>query len=233
MNAYSYGERYANDMEPTGERSKGIKPRVNESSQAPVQEGFESHKRTEHNSLPFSAFCLLQEWQFQSTLAHLTGLDHPIVGSILLSLRVILYLERLLNILPSTENRTMNEPVDRPEEKVEWLEINTTTGAEKVRTVEVETTIDSTGVNTEEKVRVEEFSISGDDLVAKVRELIHQGNIRRITIKAEEGRTLIEIPLTVGVVGGVIAATLFPVVAAVGAIGALVARLKVVIEKVE
>ena len=64
MNAYSYGERYANDMEPTGERSKGIKPRVNESSQVPVQEGFESHKRTEHNSLPFSAFCLLQGWQF-------------------------------------------------------------------------------------------------------------------------------------------------------------------------
>ena len=127
----------------------------------------------------------------------------------------------------------MNEPVDRPEEKVEWLEIKTTTGAETGTTVEVETTIDSTRVGTEDKVRVEEFSISGDDLVAKVRELIHQGNIRRITIKNEEERTLIEIPLTVGVVGGVIAATLFPIVAAVGSLGALVARLKVVIEKVE
>ncbi len=120
----------------------------------------------------------------------------------------------------------MNEPVDR-------IEVDSSSGTETVTTVEVETTTDATGMGTQERVRVEEFSISGDDLVAKVRELIHQGNIRRITIKAEEGRTLIEIPLTVGVVGGVIAATLFPVVAAVGAIGALVARLKVVIEKVE
>lgn len=169
----------------------------------------------------------------QSTLAHLTALDPPIAGSLLLSLKVILYIEKLFHLLPSTENLTMNEPVDRPEEKVEWLEIKTTTGAETATTVEVETTIDSTGVGTQEKVRVEEFSISGDDLVAKVRELIHQGNIRRITIKNEEERILIEIPLTAGVVGGVIAATLFPIVAAVGAIGALVARLKVVIEKVE
>ena len=80
-------------------------------------------------------------------------------------------------------------------------------------------------------VSVEEFSIDGDKLVAKVKELIHEGNIRRIIVKNEEGMVLIEIPLTVGVVGGVIGATLFPVIAALGAIGALVAHLKVVIEK--
>jgi hypothetical protein len=129
----------------------------------------------------------------------------------------------------------MNEPTGRPEENVERIEIelDSTTAEEKVTTVEVETTTDSRGTATEERVRVEEFSVSGDDLVAKVKELLHQGNIRRIIIKNEEGRTLIEVPLTVGVVGGAIAATLFPVVAALGAIGTLVARLKVVIEKVD
>jgi Domain of unknown function (DUF4342) len=86
---------------------------------------------------------------------------------------------------------------------------------------------------TEEKVTVEEFTISGNDLVVKVKELIHEGNIRRIIIKNEEGRILIEIPLTFGVVGGVLSAALFPVVAAVGVIGAMVAHLTVVIEKEE
>lgn len=81
------------------------------------------------------------------------------------------------------------------------------------------------------KVSIEEFTINGDALTAKVKELIHQGNIRRIIIKNEEGRVLIEIPLTVGVVGGVLGAALFPVVAAVGAIGAIVAHLTIVIEK--
>lgn len=83
------------------------------------------------------------------------------------------------------------------------------------------------------RVSVEEFSIDGDALVAKVKELIHQGNVRRIIIKNAESHTLIEIPLTIGVVGGVVGATIFPLIAALGAIGALVARLKIVIEKQE
>ncbi len=86
---------------------------------------------------------------------------------------------------------------------------------------------------TAEKVTVEEFSISGDSLVAKVKELIHAGNIRRIIIKHAEGQTLIEIPLTVGVVGGVIGAALFPVVTAVAVIGSMVAHLTIVVEKGE
>ena len=85
----------------------------------------------------------------------------------------------------------------------------------------------------EEKIGVEEFTIHGDALVAKIKELIHQGNIRRIILKNEEGRILIEIPLTIGVVGGVISAALFPVMAAVGAIGAMVAHLTIVLEKHE
>jgi CBS domain-containing protein len=85
----------------------------------------------------------------------------------------------------------------------------------------------------DEKTNAEEFTISGSDLVDKVKELIHEGNVRRIVIKNEEGRILIEIPLTVGVVGGVLSAALFPVVAAVGVIGATVAHLTLVIEKKE
>jgi hypothetical protein len=86
---------------------------------------------------------------------------------------------------------------------------------------------------TEEKIGVEEFTIHGDALATKIKELIHKGNIRRIILKNEEGRVLIEIPLTVGVVGGVLSAALFPVMAAVGAIGAMVAHLTIVVEKRE
>ncbi len=85
----------------------------------------------------------------------------------------------------------------------------------------------------EERVRVEEFEISGDKVVAKIKELAHEGNIRRISLQTEEGRTLIEIPLTVGVAGAVAPAWLLPVWAAIGAIAALVAKLRVVVERVE
>jgi hypothetical protein len=80
-----------------------------------------------------------------------------------------------------------------------------------------------------EKVRTEEFSVSGDMLVAKIKELVHEGNIRRIVIKNEEGRTLIDVPLTVGVVGVLVA----PQLAALGAIAALVSHGTVIVEKVE
>ena len=84
-----------------------------------------------------------------------------------------------------------------------------------------------------EKVTVEEFKISGDILVAKIKELIGQGNIRRISIKNKEGRALIKIPMTVGAIGGILSAVVFPVVTAVGVIGAMVAHLTIVIERQE
>ncbi len=80
-----------------------------------------------------------------------------------------------------------------------------------------------------EEVRTEEFQVTGDFLVAKIKELLAQGNIRRIILKNEEGKTLIEIPLTVGVVGVV----LLPVWAAIGAIAALAAKLTITVEKVD
>ncbi len=82
---------------------------------------------------------------------------------------------------------------------------------------------------TEKKVRTEEFQVSGEKLVSKIKELVHEGNIRRITIKDQDGDTLIEVPLTLGVVGAII----IPVWAAIGAIAALVANLTIVIERVD
>ncbi|MDH5643126.1 MAG: DUF4342 domain-containing protein [Gemmatimonadota bacterium] len=81
----------------------------------------------------------------------------------------------------------------------------------------------------EENAATEEHHVDGDGLLAKVRELVHEGNIRRIIIKNADGRTLIEIPLTLGVVGIAMA----PVWAAVGALAALAADLTLVVEKME
>ena len=79
----------------------------------------------------------------------------------------------------------------------------------------------------DQKPRIEEFEVNGDKVVETVKRLVHEGNIRRITIKGEDGKTLIEIPLTFGVVGAV----LLPVWAALGALAALVAHCTIVVEK--
>ncbi len=73
----------------------------------------------------------------------------------------------------------------------------------------------------------ESFKVEGHELLKKVKELIHEGNIRKITIKDKKGTTLIEFPLTIGVVGAAIA----PVLAAVGAIAALVAECTITVER--
>jgi len=75
----------------------------------------------------------------------------------------------------------------------------------------------------------EEFKINGEELLSKVKELIKEGNIRRIIIKDEKGVSLIEIPLTFGVVGAV----LLPVWAAIGAIAAMVTNCTLVVERRE
>jgi Domain of unknown function (DUF4342) len=73
----------------------------------------------------------------------------------------------------------------------------------------------------------EELHLTGDELLAKVKELVHEGNIRRVIIRNEAGATLIEIPLTFGVVG----AALLPVWAAVGAIAALATDCSIIVER--
>ena len=80
-----------------------------------------------------------------------------------------------------------------------------------------------------DKASQEEFKLNSGEIIEKIKELIHQGNIRRIIIKNEDGKTIIEIPLTLGLVG----AALAPVLAAVGAIAALVTRCTIVVEKME
>lgn len=80
-----------------------------------------------------------------------------------------------------------------------------------------------------EKTRWEEIKVAGDQLVQTVRKVVAEGNARRIVVKNEEGQTLMELPLTVGVVGAV----LLPVWAALGAIAALVKGFTILVEKVE
>lgn len=75
--------------------------------------------------------------------------------------------------------------------------------------------------------RTESHKVSGEGLVAKVKELVREGNVRRIKVKNDEGRTLLEIPLTVGVVG----MALIPVWVALGAIAALAADYTLEIER--
>lgn len=77
------------------------------------------------------------------------------------------------------------------------------------------------------EIHTEEFHVNGEELIAKIKELIHEGNVRRIMIKDKEGKILIEFPLTLGVVGVVLAPTL----AAVGAVAALIGEATIVVEK--
>ncbi len=77
--------------------------------------------------------------------------------------------------------------------------------------------------------KTEEFSVSGEELLAKVKSLINEGNIRRLIIKDEDGKILVEFPLTIGVVGAILA----PVLAAVGAIAALVTKCTIIVERRE
>jgi hypothetical protein len=81
----------------------------------------------------------------------------------------------------------------------------------------------------EESFRTEEFRVNGEELLSRIKQLVHEGNIRRIIIKNKEGAVVIEIPLTLGVVGVLLAPTL----AAVGAIAALLTEATVVVERRE
>ena len=74
-----------------------------------------------------------------------------------------------------------------------------------------------------------EFKVKGEELLAKIRELIHQGNVTRIIIKNEEGKVYLEIPVNVGIVGALLA----PVLAAVGALAALVANFTIEVVRKE
>jgi hypothetical protein len=80
-----------------------------------------------------------------------------------------------------------------------------------------------------DKKTTEEFTVNGEELLAKVKSLINEGNIRRLIIKDEKGAVLVEFPLTIGVVGALLA----PVLAAIGTIAALVTKCTIVVERRE
>lgn len=73
----------------------------------------------------------------------------------------------------------------------------------------------------------EEFKVNGEELLKKVKDLIAEGNVRRIIVKNKEGKILIEVPLTIGVVGALLA----PPLAAIGAIAALVTECTIIVER--
>jgi hypothetical protein len=74
-----------------------------------------------------------------------------------------------------------------------------------------------------------EFHVTGEELLAKIKELIHEGNVRKIIIKNEKGEPYLEIPVTIGLIGAIVA----PVFAAIGALAALAANFTIVVERKE
>ncbi len=79
----------------------------------------------------------------------------------------------------------------------------------------------------QEPIHTEEHKVLGENLLKRIKELVREGNIRRVIIKNDEGHTLIEIPLTLGVVG----VALLPVWIAIGAMAAYAANYTIVVEK--
>jgi hypothetical protein len=77
------------------------------------------------------------------------------------------------------------------------------------------------------KPKTEDFKVNGEDLLKKVKELIHEGNIRKITIDSKSGRQIISFSLTFGVIG----ATLLPPLAAIGALAALLTECTIKVER--
>lgn len=84
----------------------------------------------------------------------------------------------------------------------------------------------------DKKISFEEIKVKSNQLVDKVKELIHEGNARRVTIRKDD-RTLMEFPLSMGVGGATAAIWLMPTLAAVGALAALVTDVDIIIERIE
>ncbi|MFL5732321.1 MAG: DUF4342 domain-containing protein [Chloroflexia bacterium] len=77
--------------------------------------------------------------------------------------------------------------------------------------------------------RTEEFKLNGDQIFARIKDILHEGNVRRISLKDADGRIIAEFPLTAGVIGALLA----PSLAAIGAIVALASDLTIVVERRE
>ena len=84
-----------------------------------------------------------------------------------------------------------------------------------------------------ESVRIEEFSLSGDQVVNKIKNLLREGSVRRITLKTEDGKMLFEVPLTLGVTGFVATALIAPPLAIIGTLAAVITKIQLTVERVE
>ncbi len=80
-----------------------------------------------------------------------------------------------------------------------------------------------------DKQNKSEFKVTGEELLDKIKDIIHEGNVRKIIIKNDKGETYLEIPVTIGVIGAILA----PVFAAIGALAALAANFTIEVEKKE
>jgi hypothetical protein len=78
----------------------------------------------------------------------------------------------------------------------------------------------------------EKYTVSGDELVSKIKKLVHEGHIRRVRV-IQGGRTIIEIPLSIGAPAAALGIMMAPVLAALGAFAALVTECTIEVEKVE
>jgi hypothetical protein len=85
----------------------------------------------------------------------------------------------------------------------------------------------------EEKVRTEEYSVSADEAVKKIKDVLAERNVRRIIIQTDEGKTLIEFPLTIGIAAAAGVLLLTPLLAAVGALAAILTDMRIVVERVD
>ena len=83
----------------------------------------------------------------------------------------------------------------------------------------------------DKKTMTEEIKVQGENLLAKVKELIHEGNVRSVSLKNEEGRTLLMIPVNAGLAVGAVAIAMAPVLVGVGAIAAVVSNVTIVVER--
>lgn len=86
-----------------------------------------------------------------------------------------------------------------------------------------------TDASTTEAARAEEFHVNTDELLAKLKDIVHEGNVRRLLVKDSEGKTLVEVPLNLGVVSVLVA----PAWMAVGAVAALAANCTILVERAE
>lgn len=84
-----------------------------------------------------------------------------------------------------------------------------------------------------EETRTEEFEISGDEVVAKIKELLHEGSVRRLIVQTNEGKTLFELPLSLGLAGAAAGVILAPVLTALGIAVAIMAKVKIRVQRSE